>query len=548
MTMKKILFLLPLLLTLALVSCNDLQYAEQTTEEVLRRFGWLMENETPGEIPLDVTLFDGDVSALPSSFSIEHIYPPIGNQGPHGTCVTWAVGYNLKTALNGIEKNWSDLDLGIAINQTSPADLWKAISPSNKEAHCDGVVIEYALDALLVKGAKNLFEEPYVGSDFCAWPSNGDANNRILNYRTIGYNGKFWNDSRSPGMTISNFKGYIAQGRPIAFGARLGDRFMAWNSSAVLDYDTYDAPDMKHAYHVMVISAYDDSKRAFRVRNSWGPRWGDEGSIWIDYDFFVENFCYAAFVAQNPGSRPPNNQSRYDLLVASAEDFADPDGVDARDRAFTYEVYNNGSLAINASHRWSVTYLYYNAYNASDMELIYQDYYTDEFGNPGEAGDYAESPAIAGGRWNHSNLLPGQRAGEAEFDNGFYITYRMPEITGDYYLVVWADRRNVIPESNKENNFYFITAENGKPMRFHNGVMLTPPAPPAGAALAKKTGTFAPASSVAQLGQPNAYTPQELELVLNQMEKDGRLAQKAEKYRADRNSGRKAVKRHKRSD
>ena len=38
----------------------------------------------------------------------------------------------------------------------------------------------------------------------------------------------------------------------------------------------------------MVIVGYDNSKRAFKVANSWGSDWGDNGYGWIDYDHFID--------------------------------------------------------------------------------------------------------------------------------------------------------------------------------------------------------------------------------------------------------------------
>jgi C1A family cysteine protease len=45
----------------------------------------------------------------------------------------------------------------------------------------------------------------------------------------------------------------------------------------------------------MVISGYDDAKKAFRIVNTWDKYWGDKGSIWVDYTFFAKNFCFAGF-------------------------------------------------------------------------------------------------------------------------------------------------------------------------------------------------------------------------------------------------------------
>jgi len=348
-------------------------------------------------------------------------------------------------------------------------------------------------------------------------------------------------------MDVSNFKGYLSQGRPIVIGAKLGDRFMRWNSSAVISSDTYNNPGMQHAQHAMVLSGYDDSKNAFRVRNSWDTNWGDKGSIWVDYDFFVKNFCFAAFVAQNPTVTPQEPlASGYDLVASLGEDFPDPESTNPRDRAFSYEIFNNGSSPVLANQKWSVLYLYYNAYDANELQIIFEDYYTNEFGKLGEYGKYTQTQALVGGIWNNVNVQPGKKAGEAEFGNeGFYIPYTMPSITGDYYLVVFADAYEKIQESNEDNNFYFITAANGKPLKYNKGILQSTIANPTVAinnVLAKKTGRSAPAASVAELGELNGYTPQEIKFLIKRDKQNGVLAKKIAEYR-ETNIGVKKVKR-----
>ena len=37
---------------------------------------------------------------------------------------------------------------------------------------------------------------------------------------------------------------------------------------------------------------YDDSKQAFRMLNSWGKDWGDNGLFWMPYSF-ITNTTYA---------------------------------------------------------------------------------------------------------------------------------------------------------------------------------------------------------------------------------------------------------------
>jgi hypothetical protein len=526
-----------------ILECSTIECLLDGGATILSITGYLAEDENFSNIPQDIMSFAENTSSLPRSVSLENKFPPIGNQGQYGTCVAWATGYNLKTALNAIENNWSTSDLARASNQTSPKDLWKSIPSDKKGTNCEGVAQEYAYDALISNGAASMAEVPYSNMGNCSGTSNGKASNKLANYRKIACNEPLRGlGTKVEGMTVENFKGYLSQGRPVVIGAKLGDRFMRWNSNAIISSDTYNNPGMQHAYHAMVLSGYDDSRNAFRVRNSWDTDWGDLGSIWVDYDFFVTKFCTGAFVAQNSTSAAndnPPSSSGYDLLALLADDYPDTATTNPRGRAFYYDVLNSGSLPVLASQRWSVLYLYYNAYDANEFEIIFEDYYTNEFGRLGEYGKYTQTDALAGGFWNYSNVQPGKKAGEAEFGKGgFDIAYTMPSITGDYYLVVFADAYEDVPEINEDNNFYFITAANGRPLKYNRGVLQSTIAAPVAATanvLAKKAGISAPAASVAELGELNGYTPQEIKILIKRSKQNGTLAKKIAQYRENSN-------------
>ncbi|NCX94249.1 MAG: hypothetical protein EBX40_06205, partial [Gammaproteobacteria bacterium] len=85
-------------------------------------------------------------------------------------------------------------------------------------------------------------------------------------------------------------KQYLANNVPIVFGARIYDNFMSWNSSEVLSYNggSYQGG------HALTIVGYNDAKGpngAFKIVNSWNTTWGANGFVWIDYNFFVNEFA-----------------------------------------------------------------------------------------------------------------------------------------------------------------------------------------------------------------------------------------------------------------
>jgi hypothetical protein len=44
-----------------------------------------------------------------------------------------------------------------------------------------------------------------------------------------------------------------------------------------------------HGGHAICLCAYDDTKGAFRIKNSWGTNWGDRGYAWLSYDYVAQH-------------------------------------------------------------------------------------------------------------------------------------------------------------------------------------------------------------------------------------------------------------------
>ncbi len=524
-------------------SCEEEGSDDDNLDNIVNSiFGWF-GSENDAKLPDDINLSTDQNKNLPKSVNLTDKFPPVGNQGQYGTCVAWALAYNLKTYLEGVDRKWSSSDLSKTENQFSPKDLFWAIPNGSKSVSCNGTNFENAFNVMVNRGVAPLSVVKYENLGDCSSSPSQQWTNEAGKYKIENY--------RQIEIDITTIKNYIYEGRPVAIGAKLGDGFVKWNSDNVLtsDNNTYNG---QHANHAMVLAGYDDNmgpNGAFRVINSWGPGWGNKGYIWIDYNFFVKSFCFAAFVAKNKTSNPDSdndNQVDDDKLVSGqdlcswgAYDEQNEEYSDPLYRVVYYDVYNVGTDKVQAANKWNILYIYYNAYNANDYGILLYDYYTNEYGSYGDNGNLnnqsgSYTPGISGNWWTYIDVPGGSSVAQAVYgseDSYFIWSYIMPNtLNGYYYLVLISDGFDVIKENNEDNNYYFLTLDNGDPIPIQNGVIY------AKKSLAKKAnskpGLFAksPSPSVVSKYHPNAYSPKEIKNMILTHKRSGELNKKALQY------------------
>ncbi|MGB1207482.1 MAG: C1 family peptidase [Chitinophagales bacterium] len=527
-----------ILLSFALFSssCEDdfLNNPDQV-DDFLYALGWLEPDENLNTIQSDLYL--GSTSGLPSKVDLTTKFPPIGDQESYGTCATWTIAYNLKTAMEGMDKGYSSSQLAQASKQFSPKDLFWAIPNGSKAANCGGATFSGTFDVLQSRGVATMATVPYESLGDCSNSPNSSWTNEASNYKIENY--------RKIDVDINTLKSYLAQNRPIAIGVHVGDKFLQWNNSGVLSSETYNYAG-QHAYHGLILAGYDDNKGAngaFELVNSWSEAWGDNGGIWVDYNYFVSEFCFAAFVAKNKqnGYNPDSNNDNQvdnedivandtDLLAWSLEDFDDPEYDDERVRSIAYSVYNVGSQNIPSSKRWNIIYAYYNAYDANEWDVLLYDYYTDEFGSPNENGPLEGGDGVSGNWWNDVNIAGGSSVSAAFGSDQFYWGYTIPShLNGNYYMVLIADGYDDIEEKDEENNYFFFTADNNNPLYIENGVIQNQvgkaniPQQHSENIVPPTANAIAPAATTRGSDTPNAYTTNELRQLIKHHKESGQL-------------------------
>lgn len=474
---------------------------------------------------------------LPSAVDLTNLFPPVGDQGQYGTCVSWAVGYNLKTALNGLTKKLNSSQLASPANQFSPRDLFTSIPDAEKGQDCGGTNFSSALDLVKNRGIATMQTVPYTNLGNCSTSlANSNWANEAKNNKF-----KYW---RKIEGTVTSVKENIANNIPVVFGAKLADNFMSWNSDNVLSSSSSFNQVGQHAYHALIVAGYDDNKGpngAFRVINSWGTTWGSKGYIWIDYNYFIKEFCldsdneHPLFIAAdeegktNPDPNPNPNTSGVDLAPWVFSDFSSYfTSGDPSERKINFNIYNIGNQTAGASAGWSIYYIYFNAYDANDYGVIFNDDFntsvpqnTFQCNNGNNCVFNYNMPSGT----NFSSIVFGK--------SNITRTYNMPNITGDYYLVMIADAGDVFQEKNEQNNLFYTTID---PKYFQGGYGTTPSAEGSGkapvfqfsnAVQIKPTLLQQSAfNSAVTENFKNAYTSEEVINLLKVEKRNGRLQKK----------------------
>ena len=90
-------------------------------------------------------------------------------------------------------------------------------------------------------------------------------------------------------QTLDELRGANVNGHGVVGGFKLVESF---ESAQVARTGMVPTPRPKERVlgcHAMLIVGYNDSSRRFKVLNSWGPNWGDNGYCYMPYDYVLSS-------------------------------------------------------------------------------------------------------------------------------------------------------------------------------------------------------------------------------------------------------------------
>lgn len=238
----------------------------------MRKLGCLKDPKDLRDIPMGLVL---PPIPLPPKINYTKTMTPVRDQGDEGTCVAFA-------SVVGV-KEYQDTKEYKKMIELSPRYLYSLCKKNDGDPDTEGTYPRVAMKMLLKHGTSPETFWPYSPHQTDK-PKTG-ASKAALKYRVKAY---------ARLKTILEMKRSLVINGPFLAGV---DVYDSWFNKKVDKTGLIPMPKKKDQYqggHAICIAGYDDVKKLFKFKNSWGPSWGDTGFGYLSYDY-MRQYCVDAW-------------------------------------------------------------------------------------------------------------------------------------------------------------------------------------------------------------------------------------------------------------
>ena len=295
----------------------------QSTEEVsvsvaARWQGLLVNEEAYGLLPQKTPSLNSN--RLPARKDLSAYAPPVIDQGDKATCVAISIGYYMRSILEARRQNLTNKAEILKLSY-SPFYLYNQVKDPYDRSCMFGVdagtVLEYLKNYGLPSFSNSRFQDPNLCLNDRPNPQTAQLTARILDYV------KLFRITEDEATKVRITKQALAENAPVVVGIQTTNSMqeLAFRRTALKNlgkniqelfsddgstrtattWHPFDANSLSFG-HAMCVVGYDDTilngKGAFKIINSWGKWWGDDGYFWMSYENFGQfaKYGYQAYL------------------------------------------------------------------------------------------------------------------------------------------------------------------------------------------------------------------------------------------------------------
>lgn len=238
------------------------------SESKPRKYGWKKDPKSFMDHPRFVATVN--VKSLPTKVDLRTKCPPVYDQGDLGSCTANALACAYEfDQMKQKNKFFMPSRLFIYYGE-------RVIE--NDVGEDNGAIISDGVTVLATKGVCPESEWAYDITKFATAPPANCFTDALKH--KCGAHKRIMQD-------LNQMKQILSTGIPFVFGFTVYESF---ESDAVAANGMMPMPkhnEQQLGGHAVIAVGYDDTKKVFIVRNSWGPTWGDKGYFYMPYQYML---------------------------------------------------------------------------------------------------------------------------------------------------------------------------------------------------------------------------------------------------------------------
>ncbi len=244
---------------------------------ILPKYGWVKDEPDKRDYPY---IPPAEIARnLPSMVDLRSKFPRVYNQGNMNSCTANAIAAAMEfdEIRQKVEKFFVPSRLFIyynervmegTVNSDSGAQIRNGIKSVAKLGSCHEKEWPYFEHMLKLKPTKNCFQRA--------------RRYNVLEYQRLKHN-------------LAQMKSCLVSGFPFVFGIKV---YSSFESTGLRKTGHLQMPRPTEKFvgkHAVIAAGYDDSRKWFTVRNSWGDCWGIKGYFTIPYDYLLNRHLSTDF-------------------------------------------------------------------------------------------------------------------------------------------------------------------------------------------------------------------------------------------------------------
>jgi C1A family cysteine protease len=222
---------------------------------------------------------------MPMSIDLTQYCSPVKDQGNFNSCSAFATLSTME-----LLENKSNINNPINLSEYFTYYITRVlVDGENVPPPDDGATFSSVIKSLVDYGTctENLckYNRKKINVPPSAQAYLGASSNQIITYAR--FNDIFSVDKSKLSMTIDDIKINLASGYPLISGFNCYSNIIdEMNGVIPLQND-----EMIGSHGVSIVG-YDDTKKLFKFKNSWGTGWGDKGYGYLPYEYYLNGDMY----------------------------------------------------------------------------------------------------------------------------------------------------------------------------------------------------------------------------------------------------------------